>query len=136
MQLPRTIALSGIAAMALALTHCADTSRKVYVVGDYKPVSACLHAELARDQPGVLVGYAVDEAAQQARIWHDSDNHSFQGRDGGFDAYDIYLAQSAAHEVTIRERDRSLYFGASDFKLRLLPMIRRCAVDIRDAGAS
>jgi hypothetical protein len=79
--------------------------------------------------------YAIDEPAQRARIWRDNDNRSPQSPGGGFAAYNIDLAQTGADEVTIRERDRSLHFGATDFVNRFLPMVRRCVAETGGAAS-
>jgi hypothetical protein len=134
---PNFVAAAAMIALR-ALAGCAtEDGRALHVAGNYKPLSACLHAELARDEPGVLVGYAIDEPGQRARIWRDDDNRSFQSPGGGgFAAYNIYLAQTGAHDVTIRERDRTLYFGATDFMNRLIPMVRRCVAETGGAASN
>jgi hypothetical protein len=46
----------GAGAALLALSSCtSEGGRTLQVAGDYKPLSTCLRAELARNEPSILV---------------------------------------------------------------------------------
>jgi hypothetical protein len=124
------VPLAGAAILAGALAGCANqqsASRDAFRVGgDYRALSFCLRGELALySGGGRLVGYAVDEAQQRARIWRDLPERRFDNQVESED-YNIFVTQSAPQEVEILVRQSGLDFDRNRLLSRLVPMLQRC----------
>ncbi len=128
MRLRSLAPLAGAALLALAACASDDDGVRdvVKVAGEYEPLAACLHGELARyEGGGVLVGYAVDVPHRRARIWRDRRDSSFGGSDK-VDSYDIILRQARPGEVIVGVRHTGLAFDARAFMTQFAPMLHRC----------
>jgi len=130
----------GAVFLALALSQCTwignaqhdNAEEALRIVGDYKPLSRCLRAELALEERDV--SYAIDEGTHRARIWIWRPQYE---QALGADEFNLLVAQATPEMVSVELRVAGLGYAKRAFLTRLAPMVQRCiAWDSPQSGQS